>query len=270
MVKWLTSRSPVRQDRDGSVYIGSISGLRFSLTRAWPGGNEGFLVSRVAQYRVPVGSVVRIGDPAVLASIPTARLEQVLLRVTVKQPAGAKPTSLVVPALAANFGPAISGAAAAKGSFALSQPALPLRARMADLAYGCEPHHDVAAVPPGKIWGGGGVRSAVDGQVLVLRRGLCSFARKAHFAALAGAKAVIVINSADDDESMIVPSSDGEDKELKALVPLVMVSNSTGATLEKLLRGGEASVRPEEPKEVAIQPLVLGGYTVQNVVLERR
>ena len=212
-------------------------------------------------------------DPAVIGSIPALRLEKVHLHIAIKEHVGASATSLVVPALAANFGPHVGSTAALKGSFALGQPALPLRSRSPEFAYGCEPHHDLAPVAPSKIWGGGGggTRSAIDGQVLVLRRGLCSFARKAHFAALAGAKAVIVVNTADTDESMIVPSAEGEDRDLKALVPLVMVSNSTGVRLEELLRSAvEAVVRPEEPKETGIQPLVLGGYTVSNVILERR
>lgn len=224
-------------------------------------------MSRVAQYRIPAGGRVRITDPAVLASLPPLRLEKLHLNLALKH-LGGEETTLIVPALAASFGPSIAGTAAAKGSFALSQPALPLRT-IAGFQYGCEPHRDVV---PGK-WGS--VRNAVEGQVLVLRRGKCSFARKAHLAALGGAKAIIVVNSSEEDESaMVVPSAEGEEAELRALVPLVLVSNSTGERLEALLVGKEevveARVRPEEPKGGGVEPLVLGGYQVWNVQLERR
>ncbi|KAK4701911.1 ER degradation enhancer, mannosidase alpha-like 1, partial [Phenoliferia sp. Uapishka_3] len=265
------STQKVRQERDGSVHISGISGLRFSLTRAWPGGHDGFLVSRVAQYRVPVGSAVVISDPVVLSSIPPPRLEKVHLRIALKTE-GEKDNILVVPALAANFGPSISGSAAAKGSFALSQPALPLRSHKSGFPYGCGPHVDVE-VTPALLWGEGVSRNSLDGQVLILRRGRCSFARKAHFAALAGAKAVVVVNNtpSDEEDSMIVPSVDGEDKELKALVPLLLISNTTGTTLEEALSGEvEALIRPVEPTENSIQPLMLGGYSVGNVILQRK
>ncbi|KAM0748164.1 hypothetical protein T439DRAFT_382639 [Meredithblackwellia eburnea MCA 4105] len=323
--------SKVRQGRDGTVHITSISGLRFSLTRAWPGGaGEGFVVSRIAQYRIPVGSFVRIADPAVLATLPPLRVEKVHLNFTFTQspslpslmsnPSTSQKenrrdrsddsTTLIVPALAASFGPSIASAGASRGSFAFSQPALPVR--VTGYQFGCEPHHDLLPVispspTPSSIGQklvnavveSSGPRSALDGQVIILRRGMCSFARKSHLAALAGAKAVIVVNNSDDEAKMVVPSADGEEDMdmMKVLVPLVLVSNSTGATLDRILRlsssvgigietgegeGGVASdgeaakttvaatVRPEEAKTMGVEPIVLGGYTVLNVLLERK
>lgn len=94
-----------------------------------------------------------------------------------------------------------------------------------------------------------------------------------------GAKAVIVINTFDEEE--IVPSAEGEEKEWGTMVPLVLVSNSTGIALEKLLvavekegggkgegKGLRVGVR-EAKEDGETEPLVLGGYHVLNVKLQR-
>lgn len=105
--------------------------------------------------------------------------------------------------------------------------------------------------------------------MLVLHRGKCSFAQKANFAALGGAKAVVVINTS--DEAGFVPSAEGEE-EYKALVPLVLVSNTTGSALEALIaRAGDeaALMRPVEANN-EVDSLMLGGYQVLNVRLQRK
>jgi mannosidase alpha-like ER degradation enhancer 1 len=230
----------------------SSSRLRFALTRSQPGG-DGFFVSRVGPYRIPVGQFVHIGDPLVLASIPLRRPEKIQLSASVGD------STLHLPALVANFGPSIASTSPPTGAFAFSEPALPLVTTT--FPYGCEPHHH-----------GEGSSSGLDveGKVLVLRRGMCSFARKANLAALGGAKAVIVINTDSDDDD-IVPSADAEERDYKALVPLLLVSNHTGTALEALMASGpgKGSVKAEEATD-EVEPMILGGYHVMNVKLQRR
>ena len=52
---------------DGGVMIKAIQGLRFGMTRAWPGG-DAFMVTQVGPYRVPVGAMVSVSDPVVCYS----------------------------------------------------------------------------------------------------------------------------------------------------------------------------------------------------------
>ncbi|KAI5475825.1 ER degradation enhancer, mannosidase alpha-like 1, glycoside hydrolase family 47 protein [Pseudohyphozyma bogoriensis] len=210
---------------------------------------SGYCDAPIAEQRVPLGKLVRIADPVVLATVPQHRLEKVHLNIIVD---GAK---VQLPGLASSFGPSIMHPPSSN-AFAISRPPLPLLIPhvQSGAYYGCDPHELDA--------------SSVKGKVVVLRRGVCSFARKSNIAALEGAKAVIVINMANEED--IVPSAEGEERELAALVPMVLVSNSTGMALETMVESGvEALVEAEESKEEGPEPMVLGGYHVMNVRLQR-
>ena len=190
-------------------------------------------------------------DPIVLnaiAALPTLRIE---LQVVVGQ------QSLKFPALASDFGPSLSSTAAPSTSFAINRPALPLA--VAVDFYGCDTYHDP---------------TAIDGKVLILRRGHCSFVQKSNLGARAGAKAILVINSAEEQD--IVPSGgtieDGATA--KELVPLLMIGNSTGIALLKVLEEGGvkkgATIVPRARRvEGETEPLLLGGHTVLNIHLKR-
>lgn len=195
---------------------------------------------------------MRVADSGVLASMPPARPEKLWLDFTLGSLDGSDQI-LRAPALAANFGPSIRSTSAPLGSFAVSLASLSVSAATT-LSYGCDSGSHLN-------------KTEVDGKVIVVQRGQCSFALKAHLAALEGAKAVLVVNTADSVD--LVPTIDEADAELKALVPLVMISNSTGQALEDLLRRGEVRVRPEESGEEVLESIVLGGYAVSNVRLQR-
>lgn len=233
-----------------SPSVHGISGLRFSLTRAWPGGDD-YLISRVGPYRIPPSRFVTIDDPVVLASIPASRINKVELSMVVETATGE--STLKGLAYAAAFGPSIASNGAASGSFAVSLPPLPLVSSPSP--YGCDVHH--------------GSSPSLDGKVVILRRGGCSFAKKANVAALAGAKGVLVVGTLDDED--VVPLADEEEASYKALVPLVLVSNSTGSALEAMMKeGGGATIKAEAAKDEDVNALVLGGYTVVNVKLLRQ
>ncbi|GAA5997552.1 alpha-1,2-mannosidase MNL1 [Rhodotorula paludigena] len=161
------------------------------------------------------------------------------------------PRTLHLPALAASFGPTLAfapPASTAERVFALDGFALPLVLPRFS-PYGCEPHHPPASSP-----------SSVAPHLLLLHRGQCSFALKAHLAALSGASGVVLVSSAlptDDDlrgDGFVVPSaeaSEEDDETMKALVPLVLVANSTGTALEEMLRAvGDENERRREVAKV--------------------
>lgn len=202
-------------------------------------------------YRVPPGSFVLLRDPAVLALVAPPPVRKVLLKIESNR------KTLRLPGFASSFGPSVASVAAPTKSFALNQRALPLVISPPPFHFGCEPYQDVAAI---------------SGKVLLLRRGLCSFAVKSNMGALGGAKAIIVVNGAGEED--VAPSASGDEVEpgskLKALVPLVLVGNTTGAALVELLAEGHvATIKLEASIADEIEPIVLGGYTVLNVRMKR-
>lgn len=213
------------------------------------------MVSKVGPFRVQAGNTVTIVDPIVLAGIPARRPEHIGLKIDQAN----SELSLQIPAIVASFGPSIASTSSSSGSFAMSQSALPLVS--APYVFGCEPHRA----------GSEEEQQALDGSVLVVHRGQCSFVQKSHLAALSGARAVVVINSSDEED--FVPSAEGDEEKIKALVPLVLVSNTTGTALEALMAesaGGEPlRIRPVA-KQDELDTLMLGGYQVVNVKLQRK
>lgn len=209
------------------------------------------------------------------------------------------PTVLHIPALAASFGPSIVHRAddtippGLSPPFMLDGPAFPLTLPAFD-PYGCEPHHPSSSSSSS---------GAPQGALVLLHRGHCSFALKAHHAALSGARGVVLVSSASpsasdaEGDEFVVPSADPDeedDETMRALVPLVLVANSTGAELERMVRGVMLPAEEEEEEErgrrqqrqvwVTITHaededgaeeeeeeagLMLGGYLVRNVKLHR-
>ncbi|GAA6006626.1 hypothetical protein JCM11491_003122 [Sporobolomyces phaffii] len=187
--------------------------------------------------------------------------------------AGAAPVLELV-ALAANFGPSVSTRQPLPGAFALRNSALPLA--VSPYPYGCEPHHHHPDDPA----------SSIEGKLVLLHRGVCSFALKASLAARSGARGVVVINSDDDGsdrDEVVVPSASAADEAtetMATLVPMVLVGNATGGLLERLvretkpgeqvwvrLREGGGGDEPDDDDDELVDGLVLGGYVVRNVKL---
>ncbi|KAK4056367.1 hypothetical protein OIO90_002510 [Microbotryomycetes sp. JL221] len=294
-------RDQLRQEKDGSVIVGGIQGLRFALTRAET-GSDGFIVSRVGPFKVPAGSYVSIHDPLVLANLPNRRVERVQIDVKVvdgkdkstnahareqndqkQKPFVALKNSpaLHASALVANFGPSIASSQPPPNSFAFTMPSLPLV--KPTFQFGCDPFvseedddgKNNSGVMPSQSTQvtQSTYASSVEGKVVLLHRGQCSFARKSNMAALSGIKGVIVINSSDDEE--FIPSADGDEQALDALVPLLMVSNTTGYAIESMVenareQGLETSVGLVDAHDETDGGLILGGYQVLNVKLHRK
>ncbi|GAA5964240.1 hypothetical protein JCM3765_002780 [Sporobolomyces pararoseus] len=298
---------------DVTVY--KINGLRFSLAKA-EGKGHGYVVNKIGPYRIPQDRFIIIKDPTVLSTLNPPRTEKLKLDAVVasedqppvnlalldalQQPSALDtildkimhpltPSSsqivsaqslssddldlplLEVNALAANFGPSLSTRQPLPGSFALRNPALPLTTSA--FPYGCEPHHPSSSPADPS--------HSLEGKLLLLHRGVCSFALKSNLAALSGARGVIVINSSDTED--VVPSASAEEEAeetMKSLVPMVLVGNATGGMLEELVKnrkeGEQVWVRVREPsrkdgeeEDELMDGLVLGGYVVRNVKLGR-
>jgi len=300
------------------VIVHKINGLRFSLTKA-EGKGHGYHVSKVGPYTIPQGRFVIVRDVGVLSTLKPPRTEKLKLDavvsstdhppITLALPDSAPSAldsfiekimhpltpsspqlplissdissdlvdlpSLEVSALAANFGPSLSTRQPLPGSFALRNPALPLAT--SPYPYGCEPHHPPPSHPNADQ---SPSTSSIEGKLLLLHRGVCSFALKSNLAALSGAAGVVIINSSDTED--VVPSASAEEETeetMKSLVPMVLVGNTTGGMLEQLVKnrkeGEQVWVRVREEKNAdrvedeLMDGLVLGGYVVRNVKLGR-
>ncbi|GAA5871463.1 hypothetical protein JCM3774_005606 [Rhodotorula dairenensis] len=245
---------------NGDVVVNVINGLRFILTPL-PYGNEGYLVSRIGPVSVPPGAYVVICDQAVVASIPPALpVEKIYLMAHLTRdanssidplPSSSEAAGLYIPALAASFGPSVAYRSPEAippdlTPFMLEGPAFPLILPRFD-PYGCEPYH------PDPLDTG-----SREPHLVLLHRGRCSFALKSHHAALAGARGVVLVShpSASDEPTahaaggFVVPGADPSEEEedtMRALVPLVLVANTTGQALEDMVRRGAASAHDLEP-----------------------
>ena len=93
-------------------------------------------------------------------------------------------------------------------------------------------------------------RKAVEGKVLVVKRGKSSFAAKAKLAEEMGAAALLVINTA-DVWPFIMGDSTGEGKAVQ--IPCVMIRKDQGEKVLTLLEGGSATLVFEKPEAVETQ-----------------
>ena len=125
---------------------------------------------------------------------------------------------------------------------------------------------------------------------VLLRRGQCTFSRKALLATQAGASAAIVINTDDD---LFVPGGDadlmdssnntasvGQVQDGVSMVPLLLVGNATGAAVEAALgnssspdhivivrASGRPPPSPAEPMALEDIPVVVNGLRLLNAKL---
>lgn len=211
-----------------------------------------------------------------------------------------EPYELHLPALAASFGPSLTAPPPPPLADGGSAPFLILDGEPLPLVlppyspYGCEVQHpppspsplspspssspsDANSPPPPSP----PLSTPTRDHLLLLHRGQCSFALKSHFAALSGAKGVVLISShsdgdhppspppsssssaphdpsvepPDDQDGFVVPSASAADEgeeTMKVLVPMVLVGNSTGSQLEEMVRAASAQEGDEEEVFVSV------------------
>lgn len=176
--------------------------------------------------------------------------------------------AVVVEGLAASFGPSLDPSLNSEfnnlqGYLALNSPS-PIPVVVIGDTYGCR------APLPGELEDPSTGISRMKGKILIVRRGMCPFVVKSSWAAIGGAKGIIVINTQGQNNG-ITPSSDEEAEiALGKMVPMILISWEEGQRLLDFLnpRNGEGRVEVSIGK-LAIVPLQLGGYTVNNVRLLR-
>ncbi|GAA5914340.1 hypothetical protein JCM8208_004442 [Rhodotorula glutinis] len=186
------------------------------------------------------------------------------------------PAALHLDALAASFGPSLADP---NLDFALEGHPLPLILPTSTASpFGC------ASVPLPRSDPAASTDDTPPRPILLLRRGECSFAQKAHQAARSGAAGVVLVSgpgdaepavdAADDDaepadEGFIVPSAAPEDEPegtMRDLVPLVLVGRSAGLELEALVRRvHEANARLEDGVSAALEDEVDEGERLAEV-----
>ncbi|HKE17987.1 MAG TPA: M36 family metallopeptidase [Kofleriaceae bacterium] len=98
---------------------------------------------------------------------------------------------------------------------------------------------DGAAPDGGTLTDGCEAFTGVTGAVAVVTRGLCTFELKAQNAVAAGAAAIVIVNS-DAEGPDVLPPLGGDDRTIA--IPIVGISNATGAALIEALGQGAVSV----------------------------
>ncbi|GAA6058326.1 hypothetical protein JCM3770_003619 [Rhodotorula araucariae] len=155
-------------------------------------------------------------------------------------PAGADRATLDLAALAASFGPSLSPPAleSTTADFVLNGAPLAVVCAPASDPFGCAPVPDPLEH---------------SSTLVLVRRGECSFAVKAHHAARAGHAGVLVVSAPSagdgehaegqregDGEGFVVPSAEASDEAsetMQDLVPLVLLGRTDGEALEAFVRG---------------------------------
>ncbi|GAA5853909.1 hypothetical protein JCM8547_008154 [Rhodosporidiobolus lusitaniae] len=208
------------------------------------------------------------------------------------------PTSLHIPGLAASFGPSLtrrlpssSSSSSPSPQFILDGPPLPLSLPPSSNPFFCSPPSSSPSSPSPS--------PPSFPSLLLVPRGHCSFLLKSHHASLANFSGVVLVSSpAEGDgedakgEGFVVPSAGEEEiegmgmKEWEEVVPMVLVGERRGRVLEEMVRRAGAAgqgegegegegkevfvvVRSDEDEEEEEGPVVLGGYVVRNVKLDR-
>jgi mannosidase alpha-like ER degradation enhancer 1 len=260
----------------GGLVVKDVSGLRLQLKRRLE-ERDGYDVVKVGPHRIVPGATVTITDPTVLLALRMSdgatRLD---LEFSLESSAGGDASK-------SNFSAVVSPASFGPPATALFGP----HARDALLivkpdsnVYGCEPY----SVDLDSVRGGGGGNSGrrrrrleEDGFVLLVRRGMCTFQVKSHWAAMAGAKALLV---SFNDEELFTPGADDAEADI-GLVATMLLTKSTGDELERYLdlaaerdkeegEGGEAEVlvRWAEKEQREARTLVVNGHRILNAIVE--
>ena len=210
-----------------------------------------------------------------VASVPPLPVKDVVLTLSFPNRnvfTSQKPPIASIAGIAAAFGPSLASPSL-PAAFAFGNPAVTLALPHPDDSLGCVPlQADDPDYP-------------LAGAVLLLRRGDCTFAQKAHLAWLAGAKAVLVANSelVDEELGTGAPSLGGEDEGFEAgeMVPLVLIGRESGDLLEEylervrnqgaaaLLVGVEERDKRTEGEAEGLAAMSLGGYAVVNCKVQR-
>ncbi len=106
------------------------------------------------------------------------------------------------------------------------------------------------------------LEGALDGQMLLVQRGQCTFRRKVEEAQLGGASAVLVFNHAAGGQSLVEMASDGEGNIIR--IPSLFIGHQAGILLSELLEAFPDNVTVRistAASQVGNQPRIIPNYS---------
>ncbi|CEL58109.1 alpha mannosidase-like protein [Rhizoctonia solani AG-1 IB] len=223
---------------EGGFMIRNITGVKARMTARMDG--QGYDVTMLGHHRILSGQKVFINDPALLElpGFSKSKEKERKLAVQLKLKVGDSGEEITLFATTALFG-ADPSSESSQGTFRIDVPPLHVVPPNPENLNGCGDHEALAIL---------------EGAVLVVNRGVCSFLDKLSKAKKVGAAGVIVIS---DVDGLINPSIDKEEQDYATSeltdVGLVVITRRDGVTLLKSL---ETSLDTAAPLwvEVARQP----------------
>ncbi|GAB1518785.1 hypothetical protein RhiTH_001850 [Rhizoctonia solani] len=214
---------------EGGFMVRNITGVKARMTARMDG--QGYDVTMLGHHRVLSGQKVFINDPALLELPGFSKLQEKerKLAVQLKLRVGDSDEEISLFATTALFG-ADPSSENSPGTFRVDAPPLHVVPSNPENLNGCSDHE---ALP------------ILNGAVLVVNRGTCSFLEKLTKAKKVGAAGVIVVS---DVDSLINPSLDKEEEDYAASeladVGLVVLTHRDGVKLLKSLETSLDTVVP--------------------------
>ncbi|KAF8707761.1 Glycosyl hydrolase family 47, partial [Rhizoctonia solani] len=214
---------------EGGFMVRNITGVKARMTARMDG--QGYDVTMLGHHRVLSGQKVFINDPALLELPGFSKLQEKerKLAVQLKLRVGDSDGEISLFATTALFG-ADPSSENSPGTFRVDAPPLHVVPSNPENLNGCSDHE---ALP------------ILNGAVLVVNRGTCSFLEKLTKAKKVGAAGVIVVS---DVDSLINPSLDKEEEDYAASeladVGLVVLTHRDGVKLLKSLETSLDTVVP--------------------------
>jgi mannosidase alpha-like ER degradation enhancer 1 len=239
----------VRKTSNG-LFVKTIKNLRVQLIRKQlPPRYE---ISKVGAYRVAPGSQVHFAERYLFQQQDNVNP---LIRLHFTASNG---LSLAALGHSANFGPK---PLSFESELAIGRPAIQV-VPISDPQnqQGCEPY---------SLSSTDNSTQSIDYRKAVLvKRGGCTFSRKATMATQAGAKAALVINT---DEIMFTPTADEADLKVEgaSTIPLLLLGSSSGTTVAQLVLNGKTYLQvvgavPQAGEQSEEGVFMINGLAIAN------
>ncbi|CAI2174560.1 11956_t:CDS:10 [Funneliformis geosporum] len=201
-----------------------LKGLKLELTKRVD--RKGYDVTKVDNYRIYPGQIFEIRDPAVKKFwIKQQTYSTSILRVYISTLSN-EVSSFDYLTAVASFGPKITGELPVRTLVQITSP------------YGCEDYNNEEA-------------TIIDGKIVFVRRGACTFVEKVLRAQEAGAKGIVIWN---DDNYLFQPVSPEEHRDIWTFeIPCVLITYENGIKLEKILKEAEETLQYMEENDKNMQ-----------------
>ncbi|CAG8586677.1 13171_t:CDS:10 [Funneliformis mosseae] len=206
-----------------------LKGLKLELTKRVD--RKGYDVTKVDNYRIYPGQIFEIRDPAVKKFwIKQQTYSTSTLRVYISTLSN-EVSSFDYLTAVASFGPKITSELPVRTLVQITSP------------YGCEDYNTEET-------------TLIDGNIVFVKRGVCTFVEKVLRAQEAGAKGIVIWS---DDNYLFQPVSPEEHKDIWIFeIPCVLITYENGVKLEKLLKEAEELLQYMEENDKNTQQKKFG------------